>query len=105
MSLSVRHYAGHTDKLLLGDDNNDIGDTGYTLMSKHLKLATVCKRLSAKGISTLAFMFQCVKCFRSASRCKLWKQHFNVGVCKPFPSCHLQYCVVLDSQNHFGRRC
>lgn len=51
-----------TDKLLSGDDNNDTGDTCYTLISKHLILAAIeFVNNSAKGMSTLAFLFQC-KC-------------------------------------------
>lgn len=51
-----------TDKLLSGDDDNDTGDTRCTLISKHLTLAAIeSVNNSAKGILTLAFMFQC-KC-------------------------------------------
>lgn len=116
LSLSVRHYAGITDKLLWGHDNNKIGDTGYTSMSKHLILATVefvnnylpkvyphwhlCSSASA-----CASFLKCL--LRSAFWCKLYRQHFNVVESKQFPSCHLWICAlqlhVLDTQYHFGR--
>lgn len=85
-----------TDKLLSGDDDNDTGDTRCTLISKHLTLAAIeSVNNSAKGILTLAFMFQCkcvsacFFCVRSAFRCKLSKQCFDMGVRKQLPSCQL----------------
>lgn len=52
-----------------GGDRNDIGDViglHLNVRASHTSCSCwVCKRLSAKGISTLAFMFQC-KCIRES---------------------------------------
>lgn len=78
--MSVRHYAGNTDKLLCDDDNKDISDTGYSFMSKDLILAIIefvndCLRKVHQHwhlcfSASVCLHFFSEVCVRSAFRCK-----------------------------------